>query len=87
MPAIGPMNVRCVSPFAADFLRSRKLRDRWYSPGATYFRVRSDDGNYYILRHDEGMDIWTLDAFRASRDSDELISLEGKVTSGPHGAS
>ncbi len=64
-----------------------EVEDRWYSPGATYFRVRSDDGNYYILRHDEGMDIWTLDAFRASRDSDELISLEGKVTSGPHGAS
>ena len=87
MPAIGPMNVRCVSPCAADFLRFAEVEDQWYSPGATYFRVRSDDGNYYVLRHDEGMDVWTLDAFRASRDSDELISLEGKVTSGPHGVS
>ena len=41
--------------------------DRWYSPAAVYFRVRADDGNYYVLRHDEVQDSWTLDAFRAAR--------------------
>jgi hypothetical protein len=40
---------------------------QWYSPQATYFRVRADDGNYYVLRHDEAQDFWTLDGFRAAR--------------------
>lgn len=39
----------------------------WYSPEARYFRVLADDGNYYVLRHDEIQDSWTLHAFRASR--------------------
>ena len=43
----------------------RDIEDRWYSPDATYFRVRADDGNLYILRHDEVEDLWTLDGFRA----------------------
>ena len=37
------------------------IEDRWYSPGSVYFRVRADDGNLYILRHEEGTDTWTLD--------------------------
>ncbi|MCL6565412.1 MAG: hypothetical protein K6U09_03215 [Acidobacteriia bacterium] len=41
--------------------------DQWYEPSAIYFRVRASDGNFYILRHDEVADVWTLDAFRASR--------------------
>jgi hypothetical protein len=39
----------------------------WYSPEATYFRVRADDGNFYVLRHDETQNSWTLDGFRAAR--------------------
>jgi hypothetical protein len=45
-----------------------ELDGQWYSPQATYFRVRADDGNYYVLRHDEAQDFWTLDGFRAARD-------------------
>ena len=48
----------------------REVDDQWYSPGATYFRVRADDGNFYILRHDEEQDLWTLDGFRAARHPD-----------------
>jgi hypothetical protein len=44
-----------------------ELDGRWFSPGASYFRVRADDGNYYVLRHDETQDSWTLDGFRAAR--------------------
>jgi hypothetical protein len=44
-----------------------ELDDQWYSPEARYFRVRADDGNLYVLRHDERRDVWTLDAFRAAR--------------------
>ena len=45
----------------------REVDGQWYSPGATYFRVVADDGNFYVLRHDEGQDLWTLDGFRATR--------------------
>ena len=44
-----------------------ELDGRWYSPGASYFRVLADDGNIYVLRHDETQDSWTLDGFRAVR--------------------
>lgn len=41
------------------------VSDRWYDPGATYFRVLAEDGATYVLRHDEPADLWTLEAFRA----------------------
>lgn len=42
-----------------------KVDDKWYSPDATYFRVKANDGNVYVLRHDEAKDKWTMEAFRA----------------------
>jgi len=68
--------VQCYAGYRADqrperfTFRGRKyeideVEDQWYSPGAIYFRVRGRDGNYYVLRHDEGQDVWTVDAFRA----------------------
>ncbi len=46
-----------------------EITDRWYSPGATYFRVRAGDGNVYILRHaDTGLeDEWSLESYRRAR--------------------
>lgn len=41
------------------------VEDQWYSPSAMYFRVIADDGNVYILRHDEVQDDWTLEAYRS----------------------
>jgi hypothetical protein len=49
-----------------------EIQDQWYSPGAIYFRVRADDGDYFVLRHDEGQDVWTLDAFRSARERPPL---------------
>jgi hypothetical protein len=49
-----------------------EVQDQWYSPGAIYFRVRTDDGDYFVLRHDEGQDVWTLDAFRSARERPPL---------------
>jgi hypothetical protein len=43
------------------------VEDQWYSPAAIYFRVKADDGNIYVLRHDEMQDQWTLEGFRAER--------------------
>ena len=72
------MRVECYAGHRADerplrfVLRGRQvevseLDGQWYSPEATYFRVRADDGNFYVLRHDEAQDFWTLDGFRAAR--------------------
>jgi hypothetical protein len=45
----------------------RSAEDRWYSPGATYFRVVVEGGDRYILRHDDAQDVWTLEGFREAR--------------------
>ncbi len=41
-----------------------EVGDRWYGVGYTCFKVRADDGNFYILRHEEEQDRWLLDAYR-----------------------
>ena len=72
------IRVECYSGYKSDerpqrfTLRGRdfvvdEVDDQWYSPAAMYFRVRATDGNFYVLRHDEVQDSWTLDAFRAAR--------------------
>jgi len=88
--------VECHAGYRADerplrfVLRGRafevaEVEDRWYSPGVIYFRVRATDGNFYVLRHDEGMDVWTLDAFRAFRDPALPAVSAGEIT--PAGSS
>ncbi len=78
--AMNEIRVECYAGYRADqrperfSLRGRVfeiklVEDQWYAPEAIYFRVRADDGNFYVLRHDEIQDAWTLDAFRAARDS------------------
>ena len=78
------IRVECYSGFRADerplrfVLRGREFRaeeldGQWYSPENIYFRVRADDGNFYVLRHHEIQDIWTLDGFRAARESYEQV--------------
>ncbi|HEY1925085.1 MAG TPA: hypothetical protein VGG58_07515 [Candidatus Acidoferrum sp.] len=44
-----------------------EIEDRWYSPGATYFRVRLVTGERYVLRRAEAQDTWSIEAFRATR--------------------
>lgn len=72
------VSVECYSGFRADerptrFIlrghpyRVESLDGQWYSPGATYFRVLAEDGNFYVLRHDDAQDFWSLDGFRAAR--------------------
>jgi len=65
------ITVRTYSGFKADerpasfslgelTLRVAEIVDRWYDPDANYFRVRSDDGKEYLLRHDLDADAWEL---------------------------
>jgi hypothetical protein len=42
------------------------VEDRWYSPGATYFRVLVRDGDRYVLCHLEAQDIWSLVGYRSA---------------------
>jgi hypothetical protein len=42
----------------------KEVLDRWYGVGYQCFKVRADDGNIYILRHEETEDRWLLDSFR-----------------------
>ncbi len=43
-----------------------EVEDRWYSPGATFFRVRLADGERYVLRRIEAQEVWTIEAYRSS---------------------
>jgi hypothetical protein len=44
-----------------------QIEDRWYSPGETFFRVLTQIGDHYVLRHVEAQDVWTLEGFRSHR--------------------
>jgi hypothetical protein len=52
--------------FGERTLEILRMEDRWYSPGATYFRVLVADGDRYLLRHEEAQDRWSLAGYRAS---------------------
>jgi hypothetical protein len=65
------MQVQCYSGSKADERPIRfqldehdylveEILDRWYGPEDTYFKVRADDGNLYILRHHPMTDTWSL---------------------------
>jgi hypothetical protein len=70
------VHVECYSGHKADerplrveigqqMIEVRSVEDRWYSPGATFFRVLLITGERYVLRRDDAQDVWTLEAFRA----------------------
>ncbi len=63
----------------AFWLGERRLEvlevlDCWLGPDYRYFKVKAEDGNAYILRHDELRDEWTLSAFTSA----------SSTGSGPH---
>jgi len=40
--------------------RVAELLDRWYGPDHAYFKLRADDGNLYLLRHQLEDDGWEM---------------------------
>lgn len=72
------LHVECYSGYKAEErplrFRSRnkdsrtlevaEVVDQWYGPGYRCFKVLADDGNAYILRHNDDADEWVLDSFR-----------------------
>lgn len=43
-------------------LEVRELLDRWLDPAHRYFKVLVEDGQVFILHHDEGTGEWELAA-------------------------
>src|SRR5258708_16384681 len=85
---MGEMRVECYAGYRADqrptrfILRGRtfeimEVEDQWYSPEAIYFRVRTRDGDFFVLRHDEAQDVWSLD--RSEEHTSELQSPDHLV--------
>jgi len=87
------IQVECYSGYRADerpvrfFLGERgyqvlEIQDQWHGPESTYFKVRADDGNFYILRNawSEQTSAWSLEAYR--RCSSLNSSSLGNETSG-----
>jgi hypothetical protein len=42
-----------------------EVEDHWYAPGETYFRVRVEGGDRYVLKHVEAQDTWSLEGYRS----------------------
>ena len=45
-----------------------EILHQWYGLEDTFFKIRADDGNVYILRLTPGVDedLWTIEAFRSA---------------------
>ena len=42
----------------------REVCDQWYGPESSYFKVRAEDQNFYILQYRPALDEWSLEGFR-----------------------
>lgn len=47
-------------------LEIAEIEDRWYSPGAAFFRVLLANGDRYVLPRIDAQGVWVLDAYRSS---------------------
>ena len=70
------VHVECYSGYKSDerpikvqiadhMIEVADIEDRWFSPGATYFRVRLANDERYVLRREDAQGVWTLEAFRS----------------------
>jgi hypothetical protein len=50
------------------------IEDRWQTPNAEYFKVRTTEGKHYLLRWDLSQHEWTL---HSSFDGNELLARPG----------
>ena len=47
-------------------LAVRGVVDRWFAPTQRWFKVDTDDGDMYVLKHDEASGDWEIAAYRGS---------------------
>jgi hypothetical protein len=48
--------------FGARRVGVRAVVDRWFGPATRWFRIDGDDGQLYVVRHDETSGAWELAA-------------------------
>lgn len=48
--------------------------DRWIAPDHRYFKVRSDDGALYILRHESSTGLWDLTLYDSNKRAETRLS-------------
>jgi hypothetical protein len=46
-----------------------EVLDAWLAPDHRYFKLKGEDGDICIVRHDEQRGIWELTMFRAERNA------------------
>ena len=44
-------------------IKIEEIKDRWYSPQGSYYRVLGNDGNFYILKGLAEGELWDLVSF------------------------
>jgi hypothetical protein len=44
-----------------------EVLDAWLAPDHRYFKLKAEDGDTYIVRHDERRGLWELTMFSAER--------------------
>ncbi len=66
-----PVRVECYAGYRGEetprrfdlgprWVEVREVLDRWLSPDHRYFKLKGDDGDVYILRHDANALDWDL---------------------------
>ena len=72
------LHVECYAGYRADerplrftlgqcIIEVKEIIDQWQGEEYHYFKLRGDDGDTYILRHDETADHWELTLFDRGR--------------------
>ena len=64
-PAIAANRSRSLSGSGNAGFAVRAVVDRWFAPTQRWFKVDADDGNMYVLRHDEASGDWEIAAYRS----------------------
>lgn len=71
-----PIQVHCYAGYRAEEtpraigfksreIRVKKVLDRWLDPTHRYFKLRGDDDNVYLVRHDTLTGEWELIFYQA----------------------
>jgi hypothetical protein len=82
------LRVECYAGYRSDetprafFIGDRRIEvvevlDRWLDPDHRSFKIRGENGNLYILRHDVPGEKWDLTLFRSAAMRETGLSPSG----------
>jgi len=67
----------------------KDIVDRWYGEGTSYFKVKADDDNIYLLKYDGWEDCWELVFYQNPKKLSSLPESQagsGYLSRSPHDA-